>query len=63
MAVGEEVESRGPAIFVVAIVSPIISGIFIALRIYTRAFVVNVMGWEDCEYSKSIAFRMVADRP
>jgi hypothetical protein len=33
------------------------------LRIYTRAFLVKVMGWEDCEFSKSIAFRMDSDGP
>jgi hypothetical protein len=49
MAVNEKVESRGPAIFVVAIISPMISGIFVALRIYTRMYLVKAIGWEDCE--------------
>lgn len=51
-AMSKEVESRGPAIVVVAIISPIISGFFVALRVYTRAFLVKVTGWEDCGYSK-----------
>ena len=53
MAVSKEVESRGPAIVIVAIILPIISGLFVALRIYTRMFLIEAMGWEDCEFSKS----------
>ena len=50
-AMSKEVESRGPAIVVVAIISPIVSGFFVALRVYTRAFIVKVIGWEDCGFS------------
>lgn len=56
MAISTEVESRGPAIVIVAIISPIISGIFVALRVYTRAFLVKAMWWEDCGSSKTVTF-------
>lgn len=57
----KEVESRGPAIIGVAIISPIISGFFVALRVYTRAFLVKRLGWEDCKYSKTLTFRSIFD--
>ena len=37
-------ESRGPAIFKVAIISPIIASIFVVLRLYTRAFLAHSLG-------------------
>lgn len=63
MANSQEVDSRGPAIVIVAIISPIIAGIFVALRIYTRMFLVKAMGWEDCEFSKAVTFWTLPDRP
>ena len=53
MALSAKVESRGPAIVIVAIISPIISGFFVALRVYTRVFLVKAMGWDDCEVLKA----------
>lgn len=56
MAISTEVENRGPAIVIVAIISSIISGFFVALRVYTRLFLVRFMGWEDCEFLTAVTF-------
>ncbi|KAL9622536.1 MAG: hypothetical protein Q9160_003033 [Pyrenula sp. 1 TL-2023] len=39
--------NQGPAIVKVAIVSPIIAGLFVPLRIYTRAFLARALGLDD----------------
>lgn len=47
-AVPDNVPSRGHGIIVAAIVCSIFSTLFVAVRIWTRAFVNHAVGWDDC---------------
>ncbi|KAI9883866.1 MAG: hypothetical protein M1823_004357 [Watsoniomyces obsoletus] len=40
-------ESRKELVVIAAIVCPIISGLFLTLRLYTRTFITRTLGWDD----------------
>ena len=46
--VPDNVPSRAHGIIVAAIVCSIFSTLFVAVRIWTRAFVNRAVGWDDC---------------
>ena len=53
---------RNPAVTRLEVVAPTLMGIaaiFVALRLYVRRFLVNSMGWDDCEWTLSIATSVV----
>lgn len=46
--VPDDVPSRAHGIIVAAIVCSIFSTLFVAVRIWTRAFINRAVGWDDC---------------
>ena len=46
--VPDNVSSRAHGIIVAAVVCSIFSTLFVAIRIWTRAFVNRAVGWDDC---------------
>lgn len=40
--------SRAHAILVTCIVAPIVTSLFVLLRVWTRVYVVRSVGWDDC---------------
>ncbi len=40
-------ETRSYLVKTAAIISPIISGLFLTLRLYTRVFITRTLGWDD----------------
>ena len=49
MSTHNHIQSHGHAIVVTATIAPIISAVFVGLRIYARAFLAHALGWDDCE--------------
>ena len=49
MVVNSDPSSQQHAIVVIAIVSPIVSSLFMSLRVWTRAFITHSVGWDDCK--------------
>ena len=49
MAVDTDSSTQQHTIVVVCIVSPIVSSLFVAMRIWTRAFVTHSIGRDDCK--------------
>lgn len=49
MVINTDPSSQQHAIVVVCIVSPIVSSLFVAIRVWTRAFVSSSIGWDDCK--------------
>ncbi|KAF6240495.1 hypothetical protein HO173_001163 [Letharia columbiana] len=47
MVINTDPSSQQHAIVVVCIVSPIVSSLFVAIRVWTRAFVSSSIGWDD----------------
>jgi len=45
----DHVESRGHAIWLTAVITPVITGIFVFLRMYTRIFITRSTGLNDCK--------------
>ena len=53
---GDPPESRAHLIVVVSIIAPCITTVFIAARIWTRAFILRSLGWDDCISLLTLAF-------
>ena len=49
MVINTDPSTQQQAIVIVCIVSPIVSSLFVAIRIWTRAFVTHAVGWDDCK--------------
>lgn len=49
MVINTDPSSQQHAIVIVCIVSPIVTSLFVAIRIWTRIFVTTSMGWDDCK--------------
>ena len=49
MIVNTDPSSQQHAIVVVCIVSPIVSSLFVAIRVWTMTFVRHSMSWDDCK--------------
>ena len=49
MAIDTDPSTQQQTIVVVCIVSPIVSTLFVAIRLWTRAFVVHSLGKDDCK--------------
>ena len=49
MVINSDPLSQQHAIVVICIVSPIASGLCVAIRVWTRAFVTHSVGWDDCK--------------
>ena len=49
MVINTDPSSQQHAIVIVCIVSPIVTSLFVAIRIWTRIFVTNSIGWDDCK--------------
>ena len=50
MVVNTDPSSQQHAIVVTAIVCPIISGLFVLIRMWTRTLITRTVGWNDCEF-------------
>jgi hypothetical protein len=42
-----EIQSRGQAIVITTIITPIVTSIFVFMRFYSRAFLAHFLGWDD----------------
>ena len=49
MAVDVGESSRAHTVVAAAVVLPVITLIFILLRLYSRIFIVRSLGWDDCK--------------
>ena len=49
MVINTDPSTQQHTIVVVCIVSPIISGLFVAIRVWTRTFVTHSLSWDDCK--------------
>ena len=49
MTINTDPSTQQHAIVVVCIVSPIVSSLFVAIRVWTRTFVTHSIGWDDCK--------------
>ena len=49
MAIDTDPSTQQHTILVVCIVSPIFSSLFVAMRLWTRAFVTHSLGKDDCK--------------
>ena len=41
--------SQQHAIVVISIISPILSTLFVAMRVWTKGFITHSIGWDDCK--------------
>ena len=48
MAINQDPSSQQLAIVATCVVSPIISCLFVTIRLWTRIFVTHTIGWDDC---------------
>ena len=49
MTINTDHSTQQHTIVVVCIVSPVISSLFVAMRLWTRAFVTHPLGKDDCK--------------
>lgn len=49
MAINTDPSTHQQAIVIVCIVSPVVACLFVGIRIWTRAFVLHSVGWDDCK--------------
>lgn len=49
MVINTDPSSQQHAIVVVCIVSPILSSLFVAIRVWTRTFISHSVSWDDCK--------------
>ena len=49
MVINTDPSSQQHTIVIVCIVSPIISSIFVAIRLWTKSFITRSVGWDDCK--------------
>ena len=49
MVINTDPSTQQQAIVTVCIVSSIVSCLFVAIRIWTRAFITHSLGWDDCK--------------
>ena len=51
MAVNPDPDSHAHEIVVAAVVAPIVTTLFVIMRVLTRKFVTRALGWDDCKSS------------
>lgn len=56
-----DMASRGHAIWLTAIIAPIIAGVFLGLRMYTRLFITKAVTISDCDCIFSSPLVILAD--
>lgn len=52
MAIDTDPSTQQHAIVVVSIVAPIVTTLFVAIRLWTRTFVTHSVGYDDCKLSR-----------
>ena len=56
MVISSDPSTQQHAIVVVCIASSIVSTIFVAIRMWTRAFIIHSIGWDDCKLATYLVF-------
>ena len=52
MAIDTDPSTQQHAIVIVSIVAPIVTTLFVAIRLWTRTFVTHSVGYDDCKLSR-----------
>ena len=53
MVINTDPSSQQHTIVVVCIVCPVVTSLFVAIRVWTRTFISHWIGWDDCKLTTS----------
>ena len=60
MVINTDPSTQQQTIVIVCIVSPVVSSLFVAIRIWTRTLVTHSVGWDDCKLATPPVFNDLA---